>query len=202
MKDEFFDTPSKHGHIFESLVGEKFSRLLVVKLVGRRIYGKRTTGTALWECLCDCGVIKNITSSALKNKKARSCGCFLTEYRKINVRKKFKAGQAPLTQICLSYEAAAKKRNLQFDLSRKDIESLINKNCFYCGIKPSNIKKGKLGNIFYNGIDRVNNQIGYTCENSVPCCKTCNRAKLEQTKIEFLSWIEKVYTHNFGDKNV
>lgn len=31
--------------------------------------------------------------------------------------------------------------------------------------------------------------------NMVPCCETCNRAKLKMSVSEFRSWIERVYNH-------
>ena len=48
-----------------------------------------------------------------------------------------------------------------------------------------------------NGIDRIDNNIGYTNENSVPCCKTCNFAKNILSESQFYLWIKKIYEHNF-----
>lgn len=201
-RDEFFSEPSKHGHTFEDLVGQRFDKLVVVKLVGRRLYGNRKNGTALWECLCDCGNVKNITASALKNKKARSCSCYIRAYRSDNMRKKFPEDQSAKTQIFLSYEIGAKRRGLGFNLSKNDVIGLTQENCSYCNKKPSNIKKTRRGIFKYNGIDRVDNTIGYVVGNVVTCCKTCNKAKLEMSHIDFLKWIKKVYENNFGRKNV
>ena len=43
-----------------------------------------------------------------------------------------------------------------------------------------------------NGIDRVDNNIGYTEENTVPCCEFCNRAKLNNTEEYFKTKIIKI----------
>lgn len=46
-----------------------------------------------------------------------------------------------------------------------------------------------------NGIDRVNSKEGYTEENSVPCCSTCNKAKLDMSFEDFRAWLSRAYHH-------
>ena len=48
----------------------------------------------------------------------------------------------------------------------------------------------------YNGIDRVDNKIGYTLKNCVTCCKYCNNAKKDNDVDEFKEWLEYVKTIN------
>lgn len=68
-------------------------------------------------------------------------------------------------------------------------------------VPPSNVARAKNGNDFiYSGIDRVDNSIGYTEGNVVPCCITCNKAKSKQTSEEFLKWVQRVYHHSIGEK--
>ena len=55
------------------LTGQKFGRLTVIKLVG-----KYKNGDKVWKCKCDCGNIKNVSSSNLKGK-TKSCGCLKRE---------------------------------------------------------------------------------------------------------------------------
>lgn len=38
----------------------------------------------------------------------------------------------------------------------------------------------------YNGVDRMNNSLGYINKNCVSCCKICNYMKLEMSISEFL----------------
>jgi hypothetical protein len=40
--------------------------------------------------------------------------------------------------------------------------------------------------------------VGYTIENVVPCCKRCNQAKSDQSVVDFLAWIRRVYEHTTG----
>lgn len=61
---------------------------------------------------------------------------------------------------------SAKKKHQAFELSLEQFRELFwDKPCFYCD-DPA------LG-----GIDRVNNEFGYTMGNCVPCCWECNKAK-------------------------
>jgi hypothetical protein len=57
----------------ESLVGQKFGRLKVLKRVKNR--SKKVT----WKCQCDCGNICYITSDHLKTGHSKSCGCIQKE---------------------------------------------------------------------------------------------------------------------------
>lgn len=47
-----------------------------------------------------------------------------------------------------------------------------------------------------NGIDRVDNEIGYIYENCVCCCKVCNTMKMNLSVYEFLNHISKIFKYN------
>ncbi len=70
----------------------------------------------------------------------------------------------------LHYIYNAKKRKKSFKLSEEEFNSIVTSNCFYCGKPP---KEGEYG----NGIDRINNDLGYEISNCVPCCSPCNYLK-------------------------
>ena len=61
--------------------------------------------------------------------------------------------------------------------------TLIYADCYYCGKFPNKV----------NGIDRVNNSVGYTYDNCVPCCKRCNYLKNKTTQEEFAQWVIDIY---------
>ena len=69
-----------------------------------------------------------------------------------------------------------------FSLSFEDFDAITSRSCFYCGENEKRI-----------GIDRIDNSIGYTKENSVSCCKICNYMKRTMTKEDFLNHIKKIY---------
>lgn len=51
----------------------KYGRLTVLRIA------KRVNRRAFWECLCECGTVKVVNSSDVKNGKIRSCGCLCSE---------------------------------------------------------------------------------------------------------------------------
>jgi hypothetical protein len=51
------------------------------------------------------------------------------------------------------------------------------------------------GNYIYNGVDRVNNSLGYTKDNCKPCCKMCNKMKGTMSLEEFKSFIINAYNN-------
>lgn len=86
-----------------------------------------------------------------------------------------------------SLKAGSVKRSLDWALTDDAACVLILSDCVYCGLK-SDPKRP-------NGIDRRENDKGYTVENSVPCCATCNRAKFSLATPEFIAWIQRVAQH-------
>lgn len=63
---------------FIDLIGQRFEKLIVLK------FDKIISKSIYWLCECDCGKIKSIRGSHLKQGKIRSCGCL----RKIGNRLK------------------------------------------------------------------------------------------------------------------
>lgn len=57
------------------LTGKKFGRLNVLRRVENKL------GKPCWECICDCGTIRNITSAGLR-KGTQSCGCYVKDKNK------------------------------------------------------------------------------------------------------------------------
>lgn len=74
---------------------------------------------------------------------------------------------------------SAGKRGYEFSLTHDEIKKLIvGAPCFYCGKKPMYSEYIKdCGKIVFNGIDRVDNSLGYVSGNVVACCKQCNTMK-------------------------
>ena len=54
---------------YDDLSGKRFGKLIVSKYIGK----------LFWECICDCGNIKNISAAHLKRGDTKSCGC-ITKY--------------------------------------------------------------------------------------------------------------------------
>lgn len=58
----------------QDLSGQRFGRLVVI---GRDLSNK--SKRVYWICKCDCGGVKSIEGTRLKNKNTVSCGCFRRE---------------------------------------------------------------------------------------------------------------------------
>ena len=92
-----------------------------------------------------------------------------------------------------TYKSRAIKKELEFSLDTDKFNEIIKNNCYYCGKENTLLHK--------NGIDRKNNIIGYTIENSVSCCGECNCMKGMLTDNEFIEQCKKIahYKENTED---
>lgn len=182
------------------LTGLKVGRLTVISQSKFR----DSFGNKIYLCQCDCGIKKYIRSGALnkKTKPTRSCGCILKEtchkYLGLSSRRTLNP-KAPLNALFSQYRRNAKKRNIDFALNKISFQKLITSDCYFCNSSPSNKqtydKKGRKPQhkgLIYSGIDRYNNNLGYTEENCVSCCIVCNRAKNNMTQLEWLSWLKSI----------
>lgn len=106
-----------------------------------------------------------------------------------------------LKKVKTAYINGAKARGYSWELDDDKFYSMIHKPCFYCGAVdvnhlyvPSGYGKGR--SIKYNGIDRIDNNLGYIEGNVVPCCPICNRAKRDMEYNEWYDYINRLISHN------
>ena len=132
-----------------------------------------------WHCLCTCGRIRYIRSKDLYNKKITKCKCEESKNLLPN-------DMGAKRRIYNQYELKAKSRSLIFELTFEQFCDLITQNCFYCGEEHSNKMIRRNRSFSYNGIDRIDNNIGYTKTNSITCCKYCNSSKLDKSIEDFI----------------
>lgn len=84
-------------------------------------------------------------------------------------------------QIVKSIKSTAKKRKLLFEIDDITVFNIIHSPCHYCGF----LVEFPLSR---NGLDRIDNSLGYIADNVVSCCWICNRAKRELSLEEFNEW--------------
>lgn len=89
------------------------------------------------------------------------------------------------------YKKNAKKRNIEFHLSKEEFYSITSKPCNYCG----GYSRVDLNGDAYNGVDRIDSNKDYTIDNVVPCCDVCNKMKLDYSTDFFLNHINKIIKH-------
>jgi hypothetical protein len=166
--------------------GDRYGKLVTVKFKYSDSRSRK-----FWECVCDCGGKVVTHSGLLRSGNTRSCGCLAAETA-AKRRKPRNGGE--VTAIILGYKRHAIGRGYCWELPREYVADMLVEPCFYCGAPPSNKKvtKNSIAPFLYNGIDRVDNNIGYVVLNVVPCCSICNRAKNTLTLSEFQEWMQRV----------
>jgi len=99
----------------------------------------------------------------------------------------------PSTKQIQGYKASDKRHGRENDLDIDYLRELISKGCTYCGSKDK------------VGLDRLDNTLGHTKNNVVPCCSRCNYLKRD---MPFAAWVYfvpaiKLANHNnaFGNWN-
>jgi hypothetical protein len=168
---------------FINIAGQRFGRLVPITY----------KGSGVWLCKCDCGntIERGVTRLHTPYDRwlgERSCGCVQKE-RKLD-------GRASLRQLYKKYKEGARRRKPArvFALSESWFANLTKQNCYYCDLPPLQkfvFAKG-YGAYTYNGIDRLDNNRGYTMDNCVPCCKKCNTMKTNMSLDDFFGKMRKI----------
>lgn len=80
----------------------------------------------------------------------------------------------------------AKRRKLSWDIEFKDYLDLRARKCYYCN---ENLNETGIG------LDRIDNSLGYSLKNVLPCCRNCNLVRhtiltVEETVIAMKAVLE------------
>jgi hypothetical protein len=144
--------------------------------------------------VCDCGTVKDILQQSLKDGESKSCGCYRKELGEEWGRdRSLPNGEAARNEIIYKYKLRAKKENIEWGLTTEQCEQIFKGVCAYCGTEPRKERKLNYSSAYtYNGIDRVDNQKGYTKDNVVSCCMRCNYMKSDLSVSEFYAHIKKI----------
>lgn len=193
---------SKH----KVLAGNKYGRITLLEFIGME------KNLALYRAKCDCGKVMdnynayNLTSRA---KPTTSCGC--SRKRPHFSRRKYtestKAAYFLKFKRHLNRQASLGKKC--DDWTVEQWYEVCSKPCYYCGkTDVGNIARmsvhGKKNfseqemqeyDLLLNGIDRIDSSIGYTRENSRPCCYRCNVAKSDMKESDFYEMILAIVQH-------
>lgn len=177
-------------------INKRFGNLTVID----SIYIDQAKGpTFHWVCKCDCGKIINVRNSILE--KRVGCHTCSTIIKKRLKNKSLENHGGIKRHIYMSYLKRAKEKNLEFSLSFNELIDLLQQNCTYCGAEPISTGEGYCkgnkidGEFKKNTIDRIDSLKGYSKDNVVCACNTCNKAKLNYSEEFFLNWINNVYNY-------
>ncbi len=180
--------------MYIDLTGKRFGRLIVIekgRLVNHKILH--------WVCKCDCGTIKEIRGSSLKNKLTTSCGCYCKEIHW--------KGYGDLSGEYWSViKLGAKKRNLEFNITIEEAWHLFvhqNKKCLLTG-RPiflvRNYSKGKIRQTA--SLDRIYSTKGYLIDNICWTHKDINIFKSAMSNQDFIALCYEVTNYQETMKSV
>jgi transposase len=149
--------------------------------------------------LYDMYITQNMTTEEIGNLYGANKITINKRLRKYNIELR-PSGHRPkkdadIRSLYGVYKYGAKHRNLTFNLPLDRFKTLILTNCHYCGKPPSSHYKNKCYDLTYNGIDRIDNNVGYEEDNTVTCCWFCNKMKGTFTHEEFVRQNIEIYKH-------
>lgn len=186
----------------------KYGSLQAITHIGYQIYGNEIRYFYQWKC--DCGNYINKPVKEVLQGKTKSCGCLSYRYNPLG-NTDYRNPQLSTWKILYKrYKSSAKHRNIAFDITLETFTDICSKNCFYCGSSPieknkwdePNVKRNghkhtednyKKFTVLANGIDRIDSMLGYFDINIRPCCKDCNRAKMDLDEDKFFNLVKRVY---------
>lgn len=174
----------KHRKRRELLYGKKFGNWTVLN------HGESINSKWYWECQCQCGRVELVMAFNLKRGASKGCiSC---------VGKKNTRLITALNMAYNTYKSNANKKGREWAIDKSVFEKMIKENCFYCGKSPDELPQtfynwSKYYEPYtYNGLDRVENNEGYTMSNTVTCCSVCNRGKRDMSFSIFMEWINRI----------
>ena len=149
----------------------------------------------------------------MRNGTTRSCGCLYKEA--VGKSTRLELGMISYRYLEHIYKTGAKKRGYSYELTMNELKLITCQKCYYCGSSPRPFNKffrtdkSRVASfytisdewadkqwILVNGIDRVENSIGYVIDNVVSCCKTCNDMKGTLSLSEFKSQIKNIFNNH------
>ena len=143
------------------------------------------TGYVIDNCVSCCKTCNYMKCSLSADVFLKRIEHILTYNKKINGRyfsEEFcDTDAASYTQ----YKTRACNKSLPFEITKDEYVELIKSNCYLCGRKSYEKHK--------NGIDRVNNNLGYTMSNVKSCCGSCNHIKKDLELDELFSKMTEIF---------
>lgn len=171
------------------LICKRFGQLTVLSYIGLK-KASDNKNKAMWLCEDDSGDFIEVSTANLTTGRVNKI-YKLNDYQKAVVK-----------TLYVKYKSSAKDRDLHFDLSLDDFTGYISQNCTYCGQEPMKLGKAKRKNqeeeLYYNGIDRMDNDNGYINSNCTTCCRICNKAKSSMGYDAWIKYIDNLTNYRYN----
>ena len=164
--------------------GQKFGKFTAVKQAGHT-----KAGAVIWECVCECGNVRNVVQVSLTNGRRTKC-------KECLYREKVTRDEIPAcywSQIIKSAES----RNIDFNLNRKEMFDLFEKQKRKCAI--SGLAIGFAESAIEHGhgfttasVDRIDNDESYVLANVQWVHKSINKMRGRLTVGDFIELCQAV----------
>lgn len=165
-------------HKITDLTGVRFGRLQVLNRTSH-INGMRVR----WDVVCDCGIRKSVSKHTLLQGASKSCGCLQRELTISRSRK------LPFEGIYNLLCRSAKVRGVSVNLTYAEyVQFTEYKTCHYCHYDLLWVPITSTDGAKSHNLDRIDNDLGYSTANCLPCCYRCNRGKMHLFTYE--EWYE------------
>lgn len=163
----------------------KFGMLLVIRRLKNDIHSRK-----IWECLCDCGNIKEVADVNLKRSMVTSCGC--NHYKSGKDHLQYTGYEDISGKKWSSVVKGARNRELDFLITKEEVWDLFIKQSRKCKLSGIDI-------CFLKGtasIDRVDSKIGYTISNIQIVHKDINKMKMDFEQVYFIEMCKLITENN------
>ncbi len=143
----------------KDLTGSRVGRWVVLKQLP-----KKDNGKYVYLCRCECGTEKEVIAGHLMSGRTQSCGCLRIEA----------VSKRPFESLYnrLVTHNTGVSVNLSYEEYLEFTKITI---CHYCQDAVEWQSSGRKSTAYK--IDRKDNTLGYSKENCVVCCGSCNRTK-------------------------
>ncbi len=165
-----------------NLIGKQFGKLFVIEKLDVR------NGCRFWLCKCDCGNTSEVSSSNLSGgvRQCKICG---HRVPKPGLRKR--PYEALFNKLVYECTNPTRRVHTPITLTYEEFVEIIQRGfCIYCGLKMTwtdyfygeSQRKIEFSEAYR--LDRKDNSQGYTRENCVVCCISCNKTKSNRFTFE------------------
>lgn len=170
------------------ITGQRYGMLVAI---AREENG--SSNTTRWRCRCDCGREIVVRTNALRAGRTVGCGCTRAARARDLGHRNGLGEEGILRQQYRVHRNNASRLGCA-PLPRAVWEAIVRQPCHYCGQSEmrSGYAGGAGGTMPLVGVDRIDSNLGYVEGNTVPCCSTCNRAKLDASYGDFIEWVRRV----------
>jgi hypothetical protein len=171
------------------LAGLKFGKLTVIKETEKKKVGKQLR--IAWLCNCECGNKSVVITGPLVSGFTKSCGCLKGARGKNHIR--WKGYEKIRGSMMYRIEQDAKDRNLEFNITAKQLWDKFNQQSGICAISKVKIRlpisyDADKNYMYSASLDRIDSGKGYTIDNVQWVHKVVNKIKQELSENDFLNW--------------